>query len=117
MLLDRLEAVLVRFSGTTQGRCTLGDLVHAIPLRTIRQRLVTVEKESQEQHFQWPHVGDRRFCLPDLKCEQAFEFSDASAGRSAEEPLIKILVPDFKYHLAELMHLQNALLRNHSFST
>merc|ERR1719486_1824562 len=81
MPLDMPESVLVRFTGTMQPGITLRDLVHAIPLYAIKQGLLTVEKKGKKNIFNGRILEIEG--LPDLKCEQAFELSDASAERSA----------------------------------
>eukprot|EP00933_Yihiella_yeosuensis_P028115 TRINITY_DN2191_c0_g1_i6.p1 TRINITY_DN2191_c0_g1~~TRINITY_DN2191_c0_g1_i6.p1 ORF type:complete len:902 (-),score=272.75 TRINITY_DN2191_c0_g1_i6:323-3028(-) len=88
MPLDMPESVLVRFSGTMQPGITLRDLVHAIPLWAIRKGLLTVEKKGKKNIFNGRILEIEG--LPDLKCEQAFELSDASAERSAAGCSIKL---------------------------
>ena len=81
MPLDMPESVLVRFKGTMQPGVTLRDLVNAIPLYAIRAGLLTVEKKGKKNVFSGRILEIEG--LPDLKVEQAFELSDASAERSA----------------------------------
>ncbi|PHV05541.1 bifunctional aconitate hydratase 2/2-methylisocitrate dehydratase [Janthinobacterium sp. BJB412] len=81
MPLDMPESVLVRFKGTMQPGVTLRDLVNAIPLYAIRQGLLTVEKQGKKNVFSGRILEIEG--LPNLKVEQAFELSDASAERSA----------------------------------
>ncbi|HSB98494.1 MAG TPA: bifunctional aconitate hydratase 2/2-methylisocitrate dehydratase, partial [Burkholderiaceae bacterium] len=81
MPLDMPESVLVRFKGEMQPGVTLRDLVHAIPLYAIKQGLLTVEKKGKKNIFSGRILEIEG--LPDLKVEQAFELSDASAERSA----------------------------------
>src|SRR5690348_17844561 len=97
MPLDMPESVLVRFKGTMQPGITLRDLVHAIPLFAIKQGLLTVAKQGKKNIFSGRILEIEG--LPDLKVEQAFELSDASAERSAagctvllnKEPIIEYL--------------------------
>ena len=81
MPLDMPESVLVRFKGELQPGVTLRDLVNAIPLYAIKQDLLTVAKQGKK------NIVSGRILeiegLPNLKVEQAFELSDASAERSA----------------------------------
>jgi len=86
--LDMPESVLVRFSGTMQPGITLRDLVHAIPYYAIQQGLLTVEKEGKKNIFSGRVLEIEG--LEHLKCEQAFELSDASAERSAAGCTIKL---------------------------
>merc|ERR1711871_1501484 len=88
MPLDMPESVLVRFSGEMQPGITLRDLVHAIPLKAIDMGLLTVEKAGKKNIFSGRVLEIEG--LPDLKVEQAFELSDASAERSAAGCSIKL---------------------------
>ena len=86
--LDMPESILVRFSGTMQPGITLRDLVHAIPYYAIKQGLLTVPKENKVNVFSGRVLEIEG--LEHLKCEQAFELSDASAERSAAGCTIKL---------------------------
>ncbi|MFI3137768.1 MAG: bifunctional aconitate hydratase 2/2-methylisocitrate dehydratase [Methylococcaceae bacterium] len=81
MPLDMPESVLVRFKGEMQPGVTLRDLVNAIPLVAIDRGLLTVAKQGKKNVFSGRILEIEG--LPDLKVEQAFELSDASAERSA----------------------------------
>jgi aconitate hydratase 2/2-methylisocitrate dehydratase len=97
MPLDMPESVLVRFKGKMQNGITLRDLVNAIPLYAIKAGLLTVEKKGKKNIFSGRILEIEG--LPDLKVEQAFELSDASAERSAagctvhlnKEPIIEYI--------------------------
>ncbi len=97
MPLDMPESVLVRFKGKMQPGITLRDLVNAIPYAAIQKGLLTVEKKGKKNIFNGRVLEIEG--LPDLKVEQAFELSDASAERSAngctvrlnKEPIIEFL--------------------------
>lgn len=97
MPLDMPESVLVRFKGQMQPGITLRDLVNAIPYVAIQQGLLTVAKADKKNVFNGRILEIEG--LPDLKVEQAFELSDASAERSAaactvrlnKEPIIEYL--------------------------
>ena len=97
MPLDMPESVLVRFKGAMQPGITLRDLVNAIPLAAIKKGLLTVEKKGKKNVFSGRILEIEG--LPDLKIEQAFELTDASAERSAagctvrlnKEPVIEYL--------------------------
>ncbi|WP_163834469.1 bifunctional aconitate hydratase 2/2-methylisocitrate dehydratase [Spartinivicinus ruber] len=88
MPLDMPESVLVRFKGKMQPGVTLRDLVNAIPYYGIQQGLLTVEKKGKKNIFSGRILEIEG--LPDLKVEQAFELSDASAERSAAGCTIKL---------------------------
>ncbi len=81
MPLDMPESVLIRFKGTMQPGITLRDMVNAIPYAAIQRGLLTVEKKGKLNVFSGRILEIEG--LPDLKVEQAFELSDASAERSA----------------------------------
>jgi len=81
MPLTMPESVLVKFSGKMQPGITLRDLVNAIPHKAIKDGLLTVEKKGKKNIFAGRILEIEG--LPDLKAEQAFELSDASAERSA----------------------------------
>lgn len=97
MPLDMPESVLVRFKGEMQPGITLRDLVNAIPYAAIQQGELTVGKQGKKNVFNGRILEIEG--LPDLKVEQAFEFADASAERSAngctvrlnKEPVIEFL--------------------------
>jgi len=97
MPLDMPESVLVRFKGKMQPGVTLRDLVNAIPLYGIKAGLLTVAKQGKVNVFSGRILEIEG--LPDLKVEQAFELSDASAERSAggctvhlnKEPIIEYI--------------------------
>ncbi|VFP78720.1 Aconitate hydratase B [Candidatus Erwinia haradaeae] len=81
MPLNMPESVLVNFTGTIQSGITLRDIVHAIPLYAIKLGLLTIEKQNKKNIFSGRILEIQG--LSNLKVEQAFEFSDASAERSA----------------------------------
>ena len=81
MPLDMPESVLVRFKGKMQPGVTLRDLVNAIPYAAIKEGSLTVGKTGKKNVFNGRILEIEG--LPDLKVEQAFEFADASAERSA----------------------------------
>ncbi|MDT8338270.1 MAG: bifunctional aconitate hydratase 2/2-methylisocitrate dehydratase [Sulfurimonas sp.] len=81
MPLTMPESVLVRFKGELQPGITLRDLVNAIPYYAIKEGLLTVEKKGKKNIFNGRILEIEG--LPNLKAEQAFELSDASAERSA----------------------------------
>ena len=88
MPLDMPESVLVRFKGELQPGITLRDIVNAIPLVAIQKGLLTVEKENKKNVFSGRILEMEG--LPDLKLEQAFELTDASAERSCAGCTIKL---------------------------
>ncbi len=97
MPLTMPESVLVRFKGELQPGITLRDLVNAIPYYAIKEGLLTVEKKGKKNIFNGRILEIEG--LPNLKAEQAFELSDASAERSAaactvllnKEPVVEYL--------------------------
>lgn len=114
MPLDMPESVLVRFTDKTgegmKPGITLRDLVQAIPYKAQQMGLLTVEKQNKKNIFSGRILEIEG--LPNLKCEQAFELSDASAERSAagctilldQEPIAEYLrsnVVMLKWMIAE----------------
>jgi aconitate hydratase 2/2-methylisocitrate dehydratase len=97
MPLDMPESVLVRFKGQIQPGITLRDLVNAIPYAAIQAGQLSTDKQGKKNVFNGRVLEIEG--LPDLKVEQAFEFADASAERSAngctvhlnEAPVIEFL--------------------------
>ena len=95
MPLDMPESVLVRFKGKMQPGITLRDLVNSIPYEALKSGDLTLEKKGKKNIFSGRILEIEG--LPDLKIEQAFELSDASAERSAggcsvrlnKEPIIE----------------------------
>ena len=93
--LDMPESVLIRFKGEMQPGITLRDLVNAIPYAALQSGDLTVEKKGKKNIFSGRILEIEG--LPNLKVEQAFELSDASAERSAggctirlnKEPIIE----------------------------
>ncbi len=120
MPLDMPESVLVRFKGELQAGVTLRDLVNAIPYVAIQQGLMTVAKEGKKNIFSGRILEIEG--LPNLKVEQAFELSDASAERSAaactvrlaKEPVIEYLTSNvtlLKWMIANGYQDQRSLAR------
>ncbi|WP_432456068.1 MULTISPECIES: bifunctional aconitate hydratase 2/2-methylisocitrate dehydratase [unclassified Agarivorans] len=88
MPLDMPESILVRFKGEMKPGITLRDLVHSIPYAAIKSGLLTVEKQGKKNAFSGRILEIEG--LENLKVEQAFELSDASAERSAAGCTIKL---------------------------
>ncbi|MTI09686.1 bifunctional aconitate hydratase 2/2-methylisocitrate dehydratase [Curvivirga aplysinae] len=120
MPLDMPESVLVKFTGELQEGITLRDMVNAIPYYAIQQGLLTVEKKGKKNIFSGRILEIEG--LPDLKVEQAFELSDASAERSAAgctvdlnpEPIIEYMrsnITLMKWMIAEGYHDERTLRR------
>ncbi|MBB2484130.1 bifunctional aconitate hydratase 2/2-methylisocitrate dehydratase [Mitsuaria sp. WAJ17] len=108
MPLDMPESVLVRFKGQMQPGVTLRDLVHAIPLYAIKAGLLTVEKKGKKNIFSGRILEIEG--LPDLKVEQAFELSDASAERSAAGCTIKLNPAPIKEYLTSNIVLMKTMI-------
>ena len=108
MPLDMPESVLVRFKGTMQPGVTLRDLVHAIPYAAIKAGLLTVAKQGKKNVFSGRILEIEG--LPDLKVEQAFELSDASAERSAAGCTIKLnQAPIIEYLNSNIVLMKNMI--------
>lgn len=106
MPLDMPESVLVRFKGQMQPGITLRDLVHAIPYYAMKAGHLTVAKQGKVNIFSGRILEIEG--LPDLKVEQAFELSDASAERSAAGCTVKLN----KEPIAEYLTSNIVLMKN-----
>jgi aconitate hydratase 2 / 2-methylisocitrate dehydratase len=106
MPLDMPESVLVRFTGELQPGITLRDIVNAIPWVAIQQGKLTVSKENKQNVFNGRVMEIEG--LPDLKVEQAFELTDATAERSCSGSTIKLS----EATVAEYLRSNVALLKN-----
>ncbi|MBD0302719.1 MAG: bifunctional aconitate hydratase 2/2-methylisocitrate dehydratase, partial [Tolypothrix sp. T3-bin4] len=106
MPLDMPESVLVRFKGELQPGITLRVVVNAIPYVAIQKGLLTVEKQNKKNVFSGRILEIEG--LPDLKVEQAFELTDASAERSCAGCTIKLSVET----VSEYLRSNIALLKN-----
>lgn len=106
MPLDMPESVLVRFKGELQPGVTLRDVVNAIPYVAIQKGLLTVAKQNKKNVFSGRIMEIEG--LPDLKLEQAFELTDATAERSCAGCTIKLN----KETIAEYLRSNVSLMRN-----
>ena len=106
MPLDMPESVLVRFRGSLQPGVTLRDVVNAIPWVAIQRGLLTVEKANKKNVFNGRIMEIEG--LPDLKLEQAFELTDATAERSCAGCTIKLS----EETVAEYLRSNVALMKN-----
>ena len=108
MPLDMPESVLVRFKGEMQPGITLRDLVNAIPYAAIQEGTLTVGKQGKQNVFNGRILEIEG--LPDLKVEQAFEFADASAERSANGCTVKLnKEPVIEFLSSNIVLLQNMI--------
>ncbi len=108
MPLDMPESVLVRFKGEMQPGITLRDLVNAVPYAAIQEGSLTVGKQGKMNVFNGRILEIEG--LPDLKVEQAFEFADASAERSANGCTVKLnKEPVIEFLSSNIVLLQNMI--------
>ena len=108
MPLDMPESVLVRFKGEMQPGITLRDLVNAIPYAAIQKGELTVGKTGKKNVFNGRILEIEG--LPDLKVEQAFELSDASAERSAAACTVRLnKEPIMEYLNSNIVLLENMI--------
>jgi aconitate hydratase 2 / 2-methylisocitrate dehydratase len=106
MPIDMPESVLVRFKGELQPGVTLRDVVNTIPYVAIQKGLLTVEKQNKKNVFSGRIMEIEG--LPDLKVEQAFELTDATAERSCAGCTIKLSIET----VSEYLRSNVALLKN-----
>ncbi|MEI7796488.1 MAG: bifunctional aconitate hydratase 2/2-methylisocitrate dehydratase, partial [Methylococcaceae bacterium] len=109
MPLDMPESVLVRFTGEMQSGITLRDLVNAIPYAAIQRGLLTVDKQGKKNVFSGRILEIEG--LPDLKVEQAFELSDASAERSAAGCTVRLNEVPIREYLNSNITLLNWMIK------
>ena len=108
MPLDMPESVLVRFKGQIQPGITLRDLVNAIPYAAIQKGELTTGKQGKKNVFNGRILEIEG--LPDLKVEQAFEFADASAERSANGCTVRLSEkPVIEYLNSNIVLLENLI--------
>ncbi len=113
MPLDMPESILVRFKGQMQPGITLRDLVHAIPYYAIKAGLLTVAKSGKINEFSGRILEIEG--LPDLKVEQAFELSDASAERSAAGCTVKLNPEPVKEYLnSNIVLMKNMIAQGYN---
>ncbi|MGK7875767.1 MAG: bifunctional aconitate hydratase 2/2-methylisocitrate dehydratase [Xenococcaceae cyanobacterium] len=112
MPLDMPESVLVRFTGKLQPGVTLRDIVNAIPYVAIQEGKLTVEKKNKKNLFSGRIMEMEG--LPDLKVEQAFELTDATAERSCSGCTIKLGVETIsEYFRSNIALLKNMVARGY----
>ena len=113
MPLDMPESVLVRFKGELQPGITLRDIVNAIPYVAIQKGLLTVEKKNKKNIYSGRILELEG--LPDLKVEQAFELTDASAERSCAGCTIKLSIETVSEYLrSNVTLLKNMVARGYT---
>ncbi|MDH4261758.1 MAG: bifunctional aconitate hydratase 2/2-methylisocitrate dehydratase [Spirochaetia bacterium] len=110
MPLTMPESVLVRFKGQMQPGITLRDLVNAIPHVAIKKGLLTVEKKNKKNVFNGRILEIEG--LPNLKIEQAFELTDASAERSAAACTVKLNKEPVMEYINSNITLIEAMIKN-----
>ncbi len=107
MPLDMPESVLVRFKGRLKKGIFLRDAVNAIPYFAAKEGKLTIEKKTKKNIFNSRIIEMEG--LADITVEQAFEFTDASAERSAEASVIALsedqVVPYLKANVSILRSL------------
>lgn len=109
MPLNVPESVLVRFRGELQPGVTLRDLVNAIPYYAIKDGELTVEKKNKKNIFAGKILEIEG--LENLKVEQAFELSDASAERSAAACCVNLSVESVQEYIQSNITLIEAMIK------
>ncbi|ANV84289.1 bifunctional aconitate hydratase 2/2-methylisocitrate dehydratase [Picosynechococcus sp. PCC 7003] len=113
MPLDMPESVLVKFTGELQPGVTLRDIVNAIPWVAMQQGKLTVGKENKINVFNGRIMEMEG--LPDLKVEQAFELTDATAERSCSGSTIKLSEETVAEYLrSNVVLMKNMIARGYS---
>jgi aconitate hydratase 2 / 2-methylisocitrate dehydratase len=97
MPLDMPESILVRFTGKLQPGVTLRDIVNAIPWVAMQQGKLTIATENKN-----------------LKVEQAFELTDATAERSCSGCTIKLSEETVaEYLTSNIVLMKNMIARGY----
>src|ERR1041384_4038625 len=107
---DMPESVLIRFKGELQPGVTLRDLVNAIPWVALKSGDLTVDKKGKKNVYSGRIIEIEG--LPDLKVEQAFELSDATAERSAAGCTIRLGLEPIKEYLKSNVVMLRWMLAN-----
>ncbi len=109
------ESVLVRFKGEIQPGVTLRDLVNSIPYFAIKRGHLTIGKKGKKNIFNGRILEIEG--LPDLKVEQAFEFSDASAERSSNGCTVRLgKNPIIEFLNSNIVLMQNMIANDYQDS-
>lgn len=108
MPLNMPKSVLVKFKGKMQNGITLRDLVNAIPYKAIKLGLLSIEKKNKRNIFAGKILEISG--LENLKVEQAFELSDASAERSAAACAIALNTEPVCEYIASNIALIEAMI-------
>ena len=115
MPLDMPESVLVRFKGEMQPGITLRDLVNSIPYFAIKRGHLTIGKKDKKNIFNGRILEIEG--LPNLKVEQAFEFSDASAERSSNGCTVRLdKNPIIEFLNSNIVLMQNMIANDYQDS-
>ena len=113
MPLDMPESVLVKFTGELQPGVTLRDIVNAIPWVAMQQGKLTYGSGDKINVFNGRIMEMEG--LPDLKVEQAFELTDATAERSCSGSTIKLSEETVAEYLrSNVALMQNMIARGYS---
>lgn len=108
MPLNVPKSVLVRFKGKLKDGITLRDLVNVIPYAAIKKGLLTVDKKNKKNIFAGKIIEIEG--LENLKVEQAFELSDASAERSAAACVVNLDIEPVKEYIKSNVSLIDAMI-------
>jgi aconitate hydratase 2/2-methylisocitrate dehydratase len=113
MPLDMPESVLVKFTGELQPGATLRDIVNAIPWVAMQQGKLTYGAGDKINVFNGRIMEMEG--LPDLKVEQAFELTDATAERSCSGSTIKLSEETVAEYLrSNVVLMKNMIARGYS---
>lgn len=113
MPLDMPESVLVRFRGRLRKGIFMRDAVNAIPYFAIQQGKLSLVKKNKKNVFNGRIM---EFEGLDLSVEEAFEFTDSSAERSAEAAVIALSEEQVSLYLKDSVSILNAL-SNESYAS
>ncbi|MDO5675431.1 MAG: bifunctional aconitate hydratase 2/2-methylisocitrate dehydratase [bacterium] len=108
MPLEVPPSVLVRFKGKRRPGITVRDMVNAIPYFAVQEGLLTVAKKGKKNIFAGAILEIEG--VDDLRVEEAFELSDASAERSAAACAMALPLAAVQTNVAENVELLKSLV-------
>lgn len=103
MPLEVPPSVLVRFHGNRRPGITVRDMVNAIPWFAIKKGLLSVAKKGKKNIFAGAILEIEG--VDDLRVEEAFELSDASAERNAAACTIALPLTAVQENVADNVRL------------
>ena len=108
MPLEMPSSILVRFTGKRRPGITVRDMVNAIPYVARQKGLLTVAKKGKKNIFAGTVLEIEG--VDDLRVEEAFELTDASAERNAAACTVALPLPAVVKNVADNVMLLRQLV-------